>query len=128
MYPCVSFVYLSLLSLSVLLFKILNFRFHVFLTGLFPHAFWRLSLFGTTLVRDRFDSRVYICRIFLFFSFQVIQQLRYVFPGLLFAEIFSWLKILMVEKLIVKNLSTLDGLYDNSLLMGAPPHMAILPG
>ena len=110
MYPCVSFVYLSLLSLSVLLFKIFNFRFHVFLTGLFPHGFWRLSLFGTTLVRDRFDSRVYICRIFLFFSFQVIQQLRYVFPGLLFAEIFSWLKILMVEKLIVKNLSTLDGL------------------
>ena len=110
MYPCVSFVYLSLLSLSVLLFKIFNFRFHVFLTGLFPHAFWQLSLFGTTLVRDRFDSRVYICRIFLFFSFQVIQQLRYVFPGLLFAEIFSWLKILMVEKLIVKNLSTLDGL------------------
>ena len=111
MYPCVSFVYLSLLSLSVLLFKIFNFRFHVFLTGLFPHAFWRLSLFGTTLVRDRFDSRVYICRIFLSFSFQVIQQLRYVFfPGLLFAEIFSWLKILMVEKLIVKNLSTLDGL------------------
>ena len=53
MYPCVSFVYLSLLSLSVLLFKIFNFRFHVFLTGLFPHAFWRLSLFGTTLVRDR---------------------------------------------------------------------------
>ena len=79
MYPCVSFVYLSLLSLSVLLFKIFNFRFNVFLTGLFPHAFWRLSLFGTTLVRDRFDSRVYICRIFLFFSFQVIQQLRYVF-------------------------------------------------
>ena len=76
MYPCVSFVYLSLLSLSVLLFKIFNFRFHVFLTGLFPHAFSRLSLFGTTLVRDRFDSRVYICRIFLFFSFQVIQQLR----------------------------------------------------
>ena len=110
MYPCVSFVYLSLLSLSVLLFKIFNFRFHVFLTGLFPHEFSRLSLFGTTLVRDRFDSRVYICRIFLFFSFQVIQQLRYVFPGLLFAEIFSWLKILMVEKLIVKNLSTLDGL------------------
>ena len=110
MYPCVSFVYFSLLSLSVLLFKIFNFRFHVFLTGLFPHAFSRLSLFGTTFVRDRFDSRVYICRIFLFFSFQVIQQLRYVFPGLLFAEIFSWLKILMVEKLIVKNLSTLDGL------------------
>ena len=73
----------------------------------FPHG---LSLFGTTLVRDLFDSRVYICRVFLFFSFQVIQHLRYVFPGLLFAEILSWLKILMMEKLIVKNLSTLDGL------------------
>ena len=58
-------------------FSIFDFMF--FLTGLFPHAFSRLSLFGTTLVRDRFDSRVYICRIFLFFSFQVIQQLRYVF-------------------------------------------------
>ena len=110
MYPCVSFVYLSLLSLSVLLFKIFNFRFHVFFDWSFSTCVLRLSLFGTTLVRDRFDSRVYICRIFLFFSFQVIQQLRYVFPGLLFAEIFSWLKILMVEKLIVKNLSTLDGL------------------
>ena len=40
----------------------------------------------------------------------------------------SWLNISMVDKLIVKNLSTLDGLYDNSLLMGALPHMAILPG
>ena len=71
-------------------------------------------------MRGRFGSSVYICRIFvLFFSFQVIQRLRYDFPGLLFAEIFE---------LIVKNLSTLDGLYDNSLLMEAPPHMAILPG
>ena len=64
LYPCVSFVYLSLLSLSVLLFKISIFDFMYFLTGLFPHAFSRLSLFGTTLVRDRFDSRLYICRIF----------------------------------------------------------------
>ena len=67
----------------------------------------------------------------LFFSFQVLQRLRYDFPGLLLLFLqrsSSWLKILMVEKLIVKNLSTLDGLYDNSLLMGAPPHMAILPG
>ena len=30
LYPCVSFVYLSLLSLSMLLFKIFNFRFHIF--------------------------------------------------------------------------------------------------
>ena len=68
---------------------------------------------------------------FLLLSFQVLQHLRYDFPGLLLVFLQrspSWLKILMVEKLIVKNLSTLDGLYDNSLLMGAPPHMAILPG
>ena len=110
LYPCVSFVYLSLLSLSMLLFKIFNFRFHIFFDWPFLDMRFRDSLFGTTLVLDRFDSRVYICRIFLFFSFQVIQHLRYDFPGLLFAEIFSWLKILMVEKLIVKNLSTLDGL------------------
>ena len=92
----------------MLLFKIFNFRFHVFFDYFFSTCVF--VTLTTTLVRDRFDSRVYICRIFLFFSFQVIQQLRYVFPGLLFAEIFSWLKILMVEKLIVKNLSTLDGL------------------
>ena len=110
LYPCVSFVYHSFHFLCYYLkFSIYDFMY--FLTGLFPHAFSRLSLFGTTLVRDRFDSRVFIyAEFFLFFSFQVIQQLRYVFPGLLFAEIFSWLKILMVEKLIVKSLSTLDGL------------------
>ena len=111
LYPCVSFVYLSLLSLSVLLFKIFNFRFHVFFDWSFFEWHFRDSrFFGTTLVRDLFDSRVYICRIFLFFLFQVIQHLGYDFPGLLYAEIFSWLKILMVEKLIVKNLSNLDGL------------------
>ena len=67
----------------------------------------------------------------VFFSFQVLQRLRYDIPGLLLDILqrsSTWLKIPMVEKLIVKNLSTLDGLYDNSLLMGAPPHMAILPG
>ena len=69
---------------------------------------FRDSLFGTTLVRDRFDSRVYICRIF-FVLFV---------PGYSAITIcFSWTFIcrdlqlaLMVEKLIVKNLSTLDGL------------------
>ena len=34
----------------------------------------------------------------------------------------------MVEKLISKEVVNLFGLYDNSLLMGAPPHRAILPG
>ena len=37
-------------------------------------------------------------------------------------------KISLVEKLISKELVNPYGLYDNSLLMGAPPHMAILPG
>ena len=36
--------------------------------------------------------------------------------------------ISMVEKLISKELVNPYGLYDNSLLMGAPPNMAILPG
>ena len=56
--------------------------------------------------------------------------IRYNIPGLLLDILqrsSSWLKIPMLEKLIVKNLSTLDGLYNNSLLMGAPPYMAILP-
>ena len=34
----------------------------------------------------------------------------------------------MVEKLISKEVVSLFGLYDNSLLMGAPPARAILPG
>ena len=119
MYPCVSFVYLSLLSLSVLLFKIFNFRFHVFFDWSFSTCvFVTLAIRHNARARS-FDSHVYICRIFLFFSFQVIQQLGYVFPGLLFAEIFSWLKILMVEKLIVKNLSTLD---DKTILYWWEPH------
>ena len=128
----VSFVYLSLLSLPMLLFEIFNFRFHVIIDWLF------LTCFFTTLA-IRHNARVwsvqklclYIQNIYLFFSFQVPQRLRYDFPGLLLdclQRSSSWLKILMVEKLIVKKLSTLDGLYDNSLLMGAPHHMAILPG
>ena len=43
-------------------------------------------------MRDRFGSRVYIYKIFLFFSFQVPQRLPYDFPGLLFAEIFELTK------------------------------------
>ena len=110
MYPCFSFVYLSLLSLSVLLFKIFNFRSHVFFDWSFSTCvFATLAIRHKARARSVRQSCLYM-QTFLFFSFQVIQQLRYVFPGLLFAEIFSWLKILMVEKLIVKNLSTLDGL------------------
>ena len=82
-------------------------------------------------MRSVWKSYLYIQNIYLFFSFQVLQRLRYNIPGLLldiFQRSSSWLNISMVDKLIVKNLSILDGLYDNSLLMGAPSHMAILPG
>ena len=64
-------------------------------------------------VRSVRKSCLYIQNIFLFFSFQVLRRLRYDFPGLLLHFLqssSSWLKILMVEKLIVKNLSTLGGL------------------
>ena len=110
MYPCVSFVYLSLLSLSVLLFKIFNFRFHVFLTVFFHMRFGdsrysaqRSCAIGSIVV---FIYAEYFCS----FRSRLFSNYDMFFPGLLFAEIFSWLKILMVEKLIVKNLSTLDGL------------------
>ena len=105
-----SFVYLSLLSLSVLLFKIFNFRFHVFFDWPFLDMRFRNSRYSAQRSCTVGSEVVFIyAEYFLFFSFQVIQHLRYDFPGLLFAEIFSWLKILMVE-LIVKNLLTLDGL------------------
>ena len=112
MYPCVSFVYLSLLSLSVLLFKIFNFRFHVFLTVFFffhlrfgdsRYSAQRSCAIGSIVV---FIYAEYFCS----FRSRLFSNYDMFFPGLLFAEIFSWLKILMVEKLIVKNLSTLDGL------------------
>ena len=53
--------------------------------------------------------------------------MRHAIPGLLL-DILRVAKISMVEKLISKELLNSYGLYDNSLLMGAPPHMAILPG
>ena len=111
LYPCVSFVYLSLLSLSVLLFKIFNFRFHIF----FDWSFFDMRFYDSRYSAQRscaIDSIVvfiyaeYICS----FGSRLFSIYDMFFPGLLFAEIFSWLKILMVEKLIVKNLSTLDGL------------------
>ena len=132
LYPCVSFVFLSLLSLSMLLFEILDFRFRVIIDWLFLTCiFATLAIWHDARVRSVWKSCLYIQNINLFFLFQVLQRLRYDIPGLLLDILqrsLTWRKIPMVEKLIVKNLSTLDGLYDNSLLMGAPPHMAILPG
>ena len=46
LYPCVSFVYLSLLSLSVVLFKIFNFRFHVFFDWPFLDMHFRDSRYS----------------------------------------------------------------------------------
>ena len=111
LFPCVSFVYLSLLSPSMLLFKIFNFQFHVFFDWPFLDMRFCDSRYSAQRSCVVGSEVVFIyAEYFLFFSFQVIQPLRYDFPGLLFAEIFSWLKILMMEKLIIKNLSTLDGL------------------
>ena len=116
----------------MLLFKIFNIRFHVFIDWLFlTCVFATLAIWHNARARLVRKSCLYIQNIFCSLRSRVLQRLRYDFPGLLLVFLqrsFSWLKILMVEKLIVKNLSTLDGLYDNSLLMGAPPHMAILPG
>ena len=76
----------------------------------------------------RFRSRVLISKILTcFFLFQVIQRC-----DMLYLDNY-WIscelaKISMVEKLISEELVNPYGLYDNSLLMGAPPHMAILPG
>ena len=52
LYPCVSFVYLSLLSLSVLLFKIFNFRFHVFFDWSFSTC-----VFATLAIRHNARAR-----------------------------------------------------------------------
>ena len=68
MYPCVSFVYLSLLSLSVLLFKIFNFRFHVFLT-----VFFSTCVLATLAIRHNARARsvrsscLYMQNIFVLF-------------------------------------------------------------
>ena len=64
-------------------------------------------------------SKILTC----FFLFQVIQQC-----DMLYLDCY-WIscelaKISMVEKLISKELVNSYGLYDNSLLMGAPPHTA----
>ena len=55
-----------------------------------------------------------------------MQHARYITRYL--AENYELAKISMVEKLISKELVNPYGLYNYSLLMGAPPHMAILPG
>ena len=116
----------------MLLFENFDFRFHVFIDWLFlTCVFATLAFWHNARVRSVRKSCLYIQNIYLFFSFQVLQRLRYNVPGLLLDILqrsSSCLNISMVDKLIVKNLSTLAGLYDNSLLMGAPPDMAILLG
>ena len=76
LYPCVSFVSLSLLSLSMLLFEIFDCRFLAFIGWLFTTCvFATLAIIGTTLVCGRFRSRVLISKILTcFFLFQVIQR------------------------------------------------------
>ena len=53
--------------------------------------------------------------------------MRHAIPGLL-RDILRVSEDFYGGKLISKELVNPYGLYDNSLLMGAPSHMAILPG
>ena len=113
----------------MLLFKIFNFRFHVFFDWLFlTCVFATLAIRHNARARSVQISCLYMQNIFCSFRSRFFSIYDMIFLDFYLQRSSSWLKILMVEKLIVKNLSTLDGLYDNSLLMGAPPHMAILPG
>ena len=96
----------------MLLFENFNFRFHVFIDRLFlTCVFTTLAIRHNARMWSVRKSCLYIQNIYLFFSFQV----RYNIPGLLldiFQRSSSWLNISMVDKLIVKNLSTLDGLWE----------------
>ena len=113
----------------MLLFKIFNFRFHVFFDWLFLTCFFAtLAIRHNARARSVRKSCLYMQNMFCSFRSRFFSVYDMIFLDFYLQRSSSWLKILMVEKLIVKNLSTLDGLYDNSLLMGAPPHMAILPG
>ena len=68
MYPCFSFVYLSLLSLSVLLFKIFNFRFHVFFDWSFSTCvFATLAIRHNARARSVRQSCLYMQNIFVLF-------------------------------------------------------------
>ena len=68
----------------MLLFEIFNFRFHVIFDWLFlTCVFVTLAIRHNARVRSVQKSCLYIQNIFLFFSFQVLQRLRYDFPGLL---------------------------------------------
>ena len=88
-----------------------------------------LAIIGTTLVCGRFGSRVSYIKNFnlFFFLFQIIQRCDMLYLDCYWIS-FELAKISMVEKLISKELVNPYGLYNNSLLMGAPPHMATLRG
>ena len=116
----------------MLLFEIFDFRFHVIFDWPFLTCFFAtLAIRHNARVWSVRKSCLYIQNINLFFLFQVLQRFDIIYLDFYWIscrDLPSSLKISMVEKLIVKIWSTLDGLYNNSLLMGAPPHMALLPG
>ena len=128
LYPYVSFVSLSLLSLTMLLFKIFDCWFCIYWLAISTCVFATLAIIGTTLVCDGFGSRVsYIKNFNLFLFVPDYSAMRHAIPGLLL-DILRVGKDFYVEKVISKELVNPYGLYNSSLLMGAPPHMAILPG
>ena len=68
----------------MLLFENFDFRFHVIIDWLFlTCVFVTLAIRHNARVRSVRKSCLYIQNINLFFSFQVLQRLRYNIPGLL---------------------------------------------
>ena len=67
----------------MLLFENFNFLFHVIIDWLFlTCVFATLAIQHNARVRSVWKSCLYILNINLFFSFQVLQRLRYNIPGL----------------------------------------------
>ena len=84
LYPCVSFVSLSLLSLTMLLFKIRLSLSCIYWLAISTCVFTTLAIIGTMLVCVRFGSRVsYIKNFNLFLFVPDYSAMRHAIPGLL---------------------------------------------
>ena len=113
LYPCVSFVSLSLLSLSMLLFENLDCRFHVFIDWPYTTSISRLSLYRhNACVQLVQKSCFYIQNCNLFFLFQVIQWCDMLYLDcycISCRELRVGRRFLWWRSWLVKNLSTLMG-------------------
>ena len=110
LYPCVSFVSLSLLSLTMLLFKIFDCRFCIYWLAISTCVFATLAIIGTTLVCGQFGSRVSYTKnfnLFLFCSRLFSDATCYTWT--VTGYLASWRRFLWWRSWLVKNLSTLMG-------------------